>query len=132
MMSFRKAYGIRWQKGISAVCPLCDSSAQKCYDTIADESGIYRKRLRKCLDCGHTWTTVEMPVETAQDLLDYKRQYERLKERVKELNDGAQNDRQGRTAQGDSRGRTGRSEPVQVLSKADVSDSGLPYGGATR
>jgi transcriptional regulator NrdR family protein len=48
-------------------CPTCGAAGVGCIDSRAHPWG--RRRRRECSRCLHRWTTVEMPLETAEALM---------------------------------------------------------------
>jgi len=51
---------------IRAGCPVCRSSTSVVTDTRPWHASI--KRRRKCVGCGHRWTTIELPADLAERL----------------------------------------------------------------
>ena len=41
---------------------ICDHSNSKVFDSRENSHGIWRRR--RCKDCGHRWTTIEVKVDT--------------------------------------------------------------------
>ena len=45
------------------ICPECKSSQIKCIDGRTCKDEVMFRRRRECIDCGHRWTTYEMPID---------------------------------------------------------------------
>lgn len=66
-------------------CTSCLSKTDKVLDTRISSDGERQRRTRQCLNCKHRQVTVEVFVDSIEDLMKAKHRWEQLKQMVNKV-----------------------------------------------